>query len=210
MLRKKLPIYLLIALLATGLSPLYGLFDVQAGVGIAGLSYIDDASAAASGKFVDTSLQALTFGFAGHVHTMEQDVICIGIGPYVVAGPGMRYSGDAGGTNVAFSSSQFMIGGEVYGKILATKVIFPYVKFGYGYDRLSTRMNLGASSAETKLNGSGYRILAGIEIPLTPLIGVFVEGGSTESSFSVSGVNVSGDKAKGGGYVFTIGLSAIF
>lgn len=191
-------------------SPAFSLFDAQASIGYAGLSYFDDGSPIASGKFKDTSLQALTLGLSVHIHTIEQNVMCIGIGPYVVSGPGMRYTGDAAGTNVSYSSSQFMIGGEVYGKILAGAVVFPYVKFGYGADRLSTQVNLGATSAETKLIGSGYRILLGLEFPLAPTIGVILEGGSVESTYSVSGSNATGEKAKGGGYVFNTGLSASF
>lgn len=203
-------ISLILCLLAAAPPPIFALFDAQATVGFAGLSYIDDGSTAAAGKFKDTSMQALTLGLSVHVHTIEQNVICLGIGPYVVAGPGMRYTGDAAGTAVSYSSSQFMIGGEIYGKILATSVIYPYVKFAFGVDRLSTQVNLGAISAETKLNGTGYRMILGIEVPLAPTIGIFLEGGSVDSTFSVSGTNVTGDKAKGGGYVFSTGLSVSF
>lgn len=201
---------LILCLLGAVPSQIFALFDAQATIGFAGLSYIDDGSTAAAGKFKDTSMQALTLGLAVHVHTIEQNVICLGIGPYIVAGPGMRYTGDAAGTAVSYSSSQFMVGGEIYGKILATNVIYPYVKFAFGVDRLSTQVNSGTISAETKLRGTGYRMILGIEVPIGPTIGIFFEGGSVDSTFSVSGTNVTGDKAKGGGYVFSTGLSVSF
>lgn len=39
--------------------PAYALFDAQASIGFAGLNYIDDGSTASTGKFKETSLQAL-------------------------------------------------------------------------------------------------------------------------------------------------------
>lgn len=184
----------------------HALFDAQAFLGYASLSYADDGAVTASNKFKDTSLQALTLGLSAHIHTSEPNVICIGAGPFLLSGPGMSYTSD----NVSFSSSQLMIGGEVYGKILAGKVVLPYVKLGYGADRVSTQVQLGANSTETKLVGSGYRFLFGIEIVLAPSIGVIFEGGSVGSTYTVSGSNISGEKAKGSAWVINTGLSVSF
>lgn len=191
-------------------SSAHALFDVQAVIGYAGLSYVDDGAPTASNKFKDTSLQALTLGLSAHIHASEPNVICVGIGPFLMSGPGSNYTSEASGANVSFSGGQLMIGGEVYGKILAGAVVLPYIKIGYAADRNWTQVQLGASSAETKLVGSGYRFLLGIEIVLAPSIGIIFEGGSVGSTYTVSGSNISGEKAKGGAYILNTGISVSF
>ena len=186
------------------------LFDGQLVIGYAGLKYVDDGSAATANKFKDTSLQAMTIAISAHIHASEPNVIAVGIGPYLITGPGMRYTSDAGGTPVSYASSQLMIGGEIYGKILAGVVVLPYIKFGYGADRVSAQVNIGNASTETRLVRSGYRILVRVEYVIAPGIGVILEGGAVESSFSVSGSNISGEKAKGGGYMLNTGISVSF
>ncbi|MBX3720500.1 MAG: hypothetical protein KF713_01560 [Turneriella sp.] len=135
------------------------LFDGQLVIGYAGLKYVDDGSAATANKFKDTSLQAMTIAISAHIHASEPNVIAVGIGPYLITGPGMRYTSDAGGTPVSYASSQLMVG---------------------------------------------------VEYVIAPGIGVILEGGAVESSFSVSGLNISGEKAKGGGYMLNTGISVSF
>lgn len=202
--KSTIKILLLSALAST---PALAVFDVQAAIGYANIAYVDNGSPTNIGKLKDNSFKGASMTLAAHLNVSFPLVLSLGVGPYMTTGPNMSYSAEVAGIGVTYANSQFTIGGEVYVKVLAIPAISPYAKFGFGSDSLKSVASSGGVSVETNFSGTGYRALAGLELPILPLISLFAEGGVTGSSYDVTVITISGLKAKSTGYLVNFGVS---
>lgn len=191
-------------------TPVSAIVDLQVGVGYAGIDYKDNGSPISIGTLKDNSFKGASLQFAGHLNFSLPLVLSIGVGPYLTFAPDMSFSGATAVSGVAYSNSQMTVGGEVQAKILAIPAISPYLRFGYGADTLKSIASSGGVSVETKLSGSGYRLLFGLELPLAPFMALFAEGGVTGSSYDVTVFTISGLKAKSTGSLFNVGVALNF
>lgn len=182
----------------------YSIFDAELGIGYAGLTYKDNGSPTSLGSIKENSLKGLVFQGAAHLNFSIPSVISIGIGPYAVTGSDLTFSGTAAG--VTYSGSLFTIGGEAKAKLLIVPVVSPYMKAGLGSD--TVRVDGTASGVKVeilKMTGLSYRIMAGLEFPIVPLVFIFGEAGFTGTSYEASVIGISGFKTASTGYQINFG-----
>lgn len=181
------------------------IFDAQLGVGYNSLSIKDNGSA---GTYytTDQTFKGAAINGSAHLNFSIPLVLSIGVGPYIVVGPDLNYSG-GNLSGVTYANTQFSIGGEIQTKLLVIPVVSPYAKFGFGADTLKSVATAGGLSAELKYSGSGYRLLFGLEIPIVAVISVFAEAGISGATYDGTVFGTSGLKAKTTGAVFNFGVS---
>lgn len=185
---------------------IFSIFDAEAGVGFATVNYSDNGSPSANGTLLSNHYTGYSLQGSAHINFAASKIISIGIGPYLVSGPNMKWSGESSVSGLSYFNYLLMVGGEMQVKTLATTFVFPYVKAGLGYDTITTVFTISGVSTQLQFTGVGFRMAGGIEIPITQNLFLFAEGGYFTGSYAATLINISGYKAKADSYILTFGV----
>lgn len=188
--------------------PAEALIDATVFSGYTNIAVKDNGSPGAT--IADNTFRGMYFGASAHYHHTFFEWFSLGAGPYLAFAPSMGYSGEITSTQSTYSNSYFAIGIELQGKIMGLPFINPYLKAGFGSEALKSLATFPGVTIETRLLGSGYRLLGGIEITIIPLIFVYIEGGINGGWYDVAIGGSAGYKAKSLGYLAHFGVGVKF
>lgn len=188
--------------------PAHAAIDVTALSGYTHVAVKDNGSSGSS--IPDNTFRGMYFGASAHYHHTFFEWFSLGAGPYFAFAPNMAFSGEITSTQSIYTNTLFAIGIELQGKILGTPLVSPYLKAAFGSEALKSQATFPGVTIETRFSGSGYRLLGGIEVPIIPLIFLYVEGGITGAWYDVSIGSSFGYKARATGYLAHFGAGLKF
>lgn len=188
--------------------PAYAAIDITALSGYTEVAVKDNGSS--GGTIANNTFRGMYFGASAHYHHTFFEWFSLGAGPYFAFAPNMAFSGEITSTQSIYTNTLFAIGIELQGKILGVPFVSPYLKAGFGSEALKSLATFPGVTIETRFSGSGYRLLGGVEVPIIPLIFLYVEGGITGAWYDVMIGSSVGYKASSTGYLAHFGAGVKF
>lgn len=162
------------------------------------------------GVFAGSTFRGAHFGASGHYLYSVAPWLSVGGGLYVSFAPNMAYSGEISSPNILYTNTGFSIGIEAQAKFSGLPFVSPYVKAGFGSEALRSLATYPGFSIESKIAGSGYRFLGGVDIPLFAQIFLYIEGGIIGAWYDVTVGSTSGGSARSTGYAANLGAGIAF